>query len=157
MNTNINIRSTAISSPELKFVATITCVSVIFFSGTLYCHGYFFRRARGGVFGPKSTYLLWDKFTDWRGIPPLRFCGGKSVGEELCIWGYLPSPLCFSDVYTYAVKNLTLEIKTLETTVFIQCLVMSSSVNVKFHSKFGFIISWQIQLINHFLLLIELI
>ena len=72
---------------------------------------------------------------------PCAFAGEKSVGEELCIWGYLPSPLCFSDVYTYAVKNLTLEIKTLETTVFIQCLVMSSSVNVKFHSKFGFIIS----------------
>ena len=29
------------------------------------------------------------------------------------------SPLCYSDAYTYTVKNLTLEIKTLETTVFL--------------------------------------
>ena len=47
------------------------------------------------------------------------FAGKKSVGTEFCNWGHPPSPLCYSDVYTCAVKKLTLEILTLETTVFL--------------------------------------
>ena len=52
-------------------------------------------------------------------FPPCDFAGGKSVEKELWILGSPPSPLCYSDVYTYAVKNLTLEILTFETTVFL--------------------------------------
>ena len=53
-------------------------------------------------------------------FPPCAFAGKKSVEKELWILGISPFTFMLdSDVYTYAVKNLTLEIKTLETTVFL--------------------------------------